>query len=198
MSQAINYTKPIPQRSRNTLIGAGFGTAGMLIYFGALLGIYLSERADFLATNSGKWLPDSADIDLTAPTVIMWTLLLSVVTMQWAVYATARNDRSHSLLALVVTALFGAAVINQIVFIFIQMGLEIDSGSTVGPLIYTLLGSFMAAMGAALAFLLVVALRTLGGEKIASNSQVVSSAAIFWDGLVLVYFVLWLAVFVAK
>ena len=56
----------------------------------------------------------------------MLTMALSVVTMQWAVYAIARDDRPHAYLALGLTGLFGVAVINQTVFLYNQMGFVVS------------------------------------------------------------------------
>ena len=123
-------------RRRTLQVGAGFASAAVLMYFGGLLGVYFSERADFLRANPGQsWIPAGARVELTAPTVMAWTLLLSVVTMQWAVHATARDDRRHTLMALLVTAMFGVAVINQTAFQYGQMGLAVDGGSLAAPLI---------------------------------------------------------------
>lgn len=198
MSQAnTNYTAPPPQRARNILVGTSFGVACMTMYFGAILGIYLSERAEALEI-SGSWIPGGVDIQLAAPSVIFWTMLFTVVTIQWSVYAAARNDRRHLLLSLSVSALFGIAIINQFFFIFRQMGFQIDGGSQAAPLVYTILGSFMVALVIALIFLLVAGLRSLSGDNTKPNTQLVASAALYWDALTIIYFVIWLAIFVTK
>ncbi len=169
------------------------------MYFGALLGIYLSERADFLSANQGStWIPGGAVLELASPTVMAWTLLLSVVTMQWAVRATSQADRRHILIALLVTALFGVAVINQFVFLFRQMGLEIDDGSVAAPLIYTITGSFLAFLVIAHVFLFIMAVRVLASPQPNVHIDGMSAAALFWHSMVFIYWVLWIAVFVTK
>ncbi len=193
------YISPAPSRSRNVLVGTSLGAGIFLMYFGGLFGIYISERADFLKTNpDSSWIPAGADIQLAAPTVALFTLFFSAATVQWAIYSTCRNDRRHALMALALTALFGVAVVNQMFFIISQAGLTIEGGSKAAPLIYTILGSYITALVVALVFLLVAALRILSGESTAHNSQIVSSAAIFWDALIFVYFILWLIIFVTK
>ncbi|MYE67534.1 MAG: hypothetical protein F4236_05085, partial [Acidimicrobiia bacterium] len=90
----------IAPRRRTLQVGTGFAAAAALMYFGGLLGVYFSERADFLRANPGQsWIPAGARVELTAPTVMAWTLLLSVVTMQWVVHAAKRDDRRHTLIA---------------------------------------------------------------------------------------------------
>lgn len=213
---------PAPQRRRHLFVGTGFATAGVLMYFATLLGIYLSERADFLATADGQsWIPSSADLQLTAPSMIFWTLLLSIVTMQWAVHAAARQDRRHLLLAVVVTGLFGVAIINQMAFIFVQMELAIDGGSQAAPLIYAICGSFVALVAANLIFLSIMALRSLSGQAAggvaadpgpsaatgpsasaatgpSATADAIAAVALSWYAMAFVYVILWVAIFITK
>lgn len=192
-----SYLVAPPQRGRNTLVGTSFAVACMFMYFATLIGIYISERASELK-EVGTWIPNGVNVELLASGVVFWTFLLSVGTIQWAVYSVARNDRKHLLLALSLTALFGAAIINQFFFIFRQMGFVIDGGSKAAPLVYTLLGSFMVALIVAMIFLLVAGLRSLSGEITKPNTQLVASAALYWDALVVIYFIIWILIFVTK
>lgn len=132
------------------------------------------------------------------PTMIFWTLLLSIITMQWAIHAAARQDRRHLLLAVVVTGLFGVAIINQMAFIFVQMELVIDDGSLAAPLIYTICGSFVALVAAALIFLTIMAFHSLGGQSMRHTADGLSAVALLWYAMVLVYFILWIGIFVTK
>ena len=118
--------------------------------------------------------------------------------MQWAVYATARDDRGNALIALGVTFLFGVAVINQVVFLFLQMGLVIDDGSNAVVLIYTISWSHVAMIAIALAYMALWAFRNAASASTTVNSQGIASLAVFWYAIVIVYQVIWLAIFVAK
>jgi heme/copper-type cytochrome/quinol oxidase subunit 3 len=112
-------------------IGTAAFTAIWVMYFGGLFGAYVSSRNTWKLEQDGlaaagervsSWIPDSAQVELTAPTIMTWTLLMSCITMQWAVYSFKRSDRRHGLLALATQAMFGAAVINQVVFQWKQLG----------------------------------------------------------------------------
>ena len=189
----------VAPRRRTLQVGTGFAAAAVLMYFGGLLGVYFSERADFLRANPGQsWIPAGARVELTAPTVMAWTLLLSVVTMQWAVHATARDDRRHTLMALLVTAMFGVAVINQTAFQYGQMGLTVDGGSLAAPLIYTISGSHLALVVVALAYLFIMAVRTLTAPQTSVHLDGMSAAAVLWHVMVFVYLVIWVGLFVTK
>ena len=150
---------PLP-RQRTLLVGTVFGTAASLMYFAALLGVYLRERADALS-GGGEWIPSSANIQLTQPTVAAWTMLMSVVTMQWAVYAIARDDRPHAIIATALTTLFGLSVVVTTSFQYTEMGLVAD-GSTAAVLIYAISGSHLAMIAIGLLFLLLMAFRAPG------------------------------------
>ena len=189
----------IAPRRRTLQVGTGFAAAAVLMYFGGLLGVYFSERADFLRANPGQsWMPPGAAVELTAPTIMAWTLLLSVVTMQWAVHATARDDRRHTLMALLVTAVFGVAVINQTAFQYRQMGLTVDGGSLAAPLIYTISGSHLALVVVTLAYLFIMAVRTLTAPRTSVHLDGMSAAAVLWHVMVFVYLVIWVGLFVTK
>ncbi len=194
-----NAPVSVAPRRRTLQVGTGFAAGGVLMYFGALIGIYLSERSDFRARNPGEsWIPGGVDMPLTSPTVIAWTLLLSVVTMQWAVHSSVAGDRRHTLIALLITGLFGAAVINAMVFYYRQVGLEIDGGSVVAPLIYVVTGSHLVFLVVALVFLFIMAVRVLASPQPSVHVDGMSAAALFWYVMVFVFWVIWLAVYVPK
>ena len=76
-----------------------FGVVGFFVvpvvglFLGFVLGIYLAERADTLAT-ADAWLPKELTIPLQQPNTMLFTLLMSCVTMQWAVSAVATSPKA--------------------------------------------------------------------------------------------------------
>jgi heme/copper-type cytochrome/quinol oxidase subunit 3 len=89
---------PPLERPRVLLIGTVFAIAGIAMMFAGLIGIYLAKRADSLVT-VGSWLPTDLLIPLTQPNMGFATLVLSVVTMQWAVVSIKNDDRTNTYLA---------------------------------------------------------------------------------------------------
>ncbi|MCY4273325.1 MAG: cytochrome c oxidase subunit 3 [bacterium] len=185
-----------PSRPRTLLVGTVFGTAASLMYFAALLGVYLRERADALS-GGGDWIPSSADIQLAQPTVAAWTMLMSAVTMQWAVYAIARDDRAHALMATALTALFGLSVVVMTSFQYTEMGLAADE-SVAAVLIYAISGSHLAMIAVGLVFLLLMAFRALASQYSSRQTDGFVAASIYWYAVVFVYVVIWTAIFVLK
>src|SRR6476660_5109550 len=104
-----------PTRPRLTLLGTALAIGAIVMMFAGLIGIYLSYRTRAIAA-TGIWLPKGAVIPLTPANTGFFTLLLSVVTMRWAVYAVTENDRQHAYLALALTILFGVCFINMTSF----------------------------------------------------------------------------------
>jgi len=211
LAHAVVTEAPAPfvPRKRTLQIGTAAFTAIWVMYFGGLFGAYVSARnsfkdlqADIVARDGGtaaSWIPDSAQVELTAPTIMAWTLLMSIITMQWAVYSFKRNDRRHSLIALATQAMFGAAVINQVVFQWNQLGLVIDDpGSGATPLIYAITASHVAMIAVALCLLAFAAFRALASSNTSDHVDVAASAATFWYAMVGLYFVIWILIFITK
>ncbi len=211
LAHAVVRDAPAPfvQRKRPLQIGTAAFTAIWVMYFGGLFGAYVSSRNTWKLEQDGlaaagervsSWIPDSAQVELTAPTLMTWTLLMSCITMQWAVYSFKRSDRRHGLLALATQAMFGAAVINQVVFQWKQLGLVIDdtSGSSAATLIYTITASHVAMIIVAMCLLAFAAFRALASSDTKDHVDVVASAATFWYAMVGLYFIIWILIFITK
>ena len=211
LAHAVVSEAPAPfvPRKRTLQMGTAVFTAIWVMYFGGLFGAYVSSRNTWKLEQDGlaaagervsSWIPDSAQVELTAPTIMTWTLLMSCITMQWAVYSFKRSDRRHGLLALATQAMFGAAVINQVVFQWKQLGLVIDdtSGSSAATLIYTITASHVAMIIVAMCLLAFAAFRALASSDTKDHVDVVASAATFWYAMVGLYFIIWILIFITK
>ena len=64
----------VAPRARTVQVGTAFAISGVLMYFGALFGIYLNTRSQFVK-GGVDWIPGDVDMQLTAPTIIAWTLV---------------------------------------------------------------------------------------------------------------------------
>lgn len=182
-------------RPRTLVVGTALGTGAVLAFFAVLLGIYLETRSDALAAGD-TWIPEGT-ISLVPGGMMAITMALSVVTMQWAVYSIARDDRTHAYLALGLTALFGVAVINQTVFLYNQMGFVIGEGVP-ALLIYVITGSHLAMLVAAIIFVGLMAFRALAGQYTSRQTDGITSAAVFWDATVVVYAAIYYAIYIVK
>lgn len=181
---------PLPRR-RELIFGSAFATAGVVMVMATLIGAYLAARHGA----AGQWFTQNP-IPLTQPNMQLLTLAMSVVTMQWAVYAIARDDRPHTYLALGVTLLLGAAFVNQTSFLYHQAAVTMAQPE--GPLFYAVTGTHLAMVLAAMLFVVLMAFRALGGNFSSRQPDGIAAAAVLWDAAVAVYAVIWFAVYILK
>lgn len=185
-----------PRRPRVLLVGSALAAVASAMTVVAMTAAYLQARSDVLAEGDA-WLPEGTTIPLTPANMIFGTLLLSVVTMQWAVYALRNHDRPHAYFALGITLLFGVAAINQTAFLYSQMGLVVrDAPQAV--LIYAITGTHIAMMAAGLIFAVVMGFQALGGQLTGRAAEGMSAAALYWYVTVGVYSVVWYAIYITK
>ena len=90
-AHALPAAPPV-QRPRVLVVGTAFASAAAIMTFVGLIGIYLTQRASIIGAGD-TWIPKGSTIPLQQPTTMLFTLLMSAVTMQWAVHAIANNDR---------------------------------------------------------------------------------------------------------
>jgi heme/copper-type cytochrome/quinol oxidase subunit 3 len=187
---------PPPTRPRVLIVGTAFATAATLMVLVGLVGVYLLERAAVISAGD-TWLPEGVIIPLQQPTVMLFTLLASSVTIQWAVYAVARNDKVNTYIALGMTFLFGFGFVNMCSYLYTLMGLDITA-SPQAVLIYAISGAHLAMLIGAMLFVAVTSFRALAGQETSRAHDGVSASALFWHATVAAYFVIWYAVYVTK
>jgi heme/copper-type cytochrome/quinol oxidase subunit 3 len=184
-----------PARPRVLLIGTALASAAAFMAIIAMVGVYLSERAAVLA-NDAIWLPEGTSIPLTPANIAFATMLLSAVTMWWAVYSVGNNDRPMAYLALGLTIFFGIAVINATTFLYTETGIAVSS--TTGLLFYAITGAHIAMIIAGLVFASVMTIRTLGGEYHGRDREGLVAAALFWYVTIAAMAVIWYAIYITK
>lgn len=176
-------------------MGTAFAAVAVGMFFAGLIGTYLIMRAQTLA-GGDVWLQDVV-IPLQPPNMMMVTLLLSCVSMQWAFWAVARNDRVNAYVALGLTLMLGAAVLNAQYWMYRQMSLGVGD-SIQAVLIYAVTASFLALLVSAMAYLAVITFKTLGGQYGPHQHGGPAGAAMFWYVTVAVFAVIWYAVYITK
>lgn len=183
-------TVALPRR-REMLFGSAFAAAAASMVIVVLLANYLIERT----AGGANWLADNP-IPLTQPNMMLLTLGMSVVTMQWAVYSISRDDRYHAYMAIGATMLLGLAFINQTTFVYKMAGVTIDQPE--GPLFYAVTAGHMVLMAVALAFLLLVLFRIFAGQYSSRMPDGVGAVAVLWYAGVALYALIWFAIYVQK
>ena len=182
-------------RPRTIVVGALLATGAAFMAFAALVSLYVQQRQAARAAGL-EWFPEGT-VELGPAGMMMMTLVLSMVTVQWAVQAARTEDRPHGFIALGVTLMFGAAVINQFWFVYQDTAFAIDGGRA-QLLFYAVTGSFIAMLIAGMAMLAVTTIRSLMGPFGRELAHGVQAAAAYWHMLVLCYFLIWYVIFINK
>ncbi len=188
---------PVPEatRPRTVVVGALLGAAAAFIVFAGLVSVYVQQRQAARAAGT-EWFPEGS-VELGPAGMMMMTLALSMVTVQWAVQAARTEDRPHGFIALGVTLLFGASVVNQFWFVYADTGFAIDGGRA-ELLFYAVTGSFVAMLIIGMAMMVVATVRSLMGPFGRELAHGVQAAAAYWHMCVLSYFIVWYVVFITK
>jgi cytochrome c oxidase subunit 3 len=195
LTHALPPAPPV-QRPRVLVVGTAFVSAATIMVFAGLIAVYLSQRANVVA-DGGTWLPREISIPLQQPTTTFFSLLMSVVTMQWAVSAIARNDRINAYLAMGITLVFGFSAIVMTSYQYALMGLDIDANPQ-SVLIYTISGLHLIMLVIAMIFISLMTFRAMAGQFTARQHDGVTAAALFWYAMVAVYALIWLSIYVTK
>lgn len=190
-SPAIITPARTAPRRREMLLGTAFATSGVVMLMLTLVGAYLAARN----AAGASWLASNV-IPLTQPNMQMAGLALSAVTIQWAVYAINNDDRTNTYVALGATLLLGAAFVNQTIFLWKFVAITGDQPEA--SLFYAVTGTHVALVLAAMVFVVFVAFRALGGQYSSRNPDGIAAAAVLWDAAVVLYVVIWVAVYIMK
>jgi heme/copper-type cytochrome/quinol oxidase subunit 3 len=187
---------PPPERPRVLLVGTALTAAGVSAAILAMVALYTQARAQRVGAGE-RWIPEDTIIPLTPGNMGMVTLLMSAVTVAWAVYALRGNDRVHAFLALGLTFMFGVAFFTDTAYLWQQMNLGIRD-SVMALLMYAITGAHVAMVGGGLLFLLVMGFRALGGQLTGRAAEGLNAAALFWYVTIGVYAVVWYAIYITK
>lgn len=180
----------LPKR-RQTVAGAAFAAASSAMLVVLLLGNYLEIRSA-----SEKFF-DGVSMPLAQPNVMFWGLGLSVLSIQWAVWAIARDERSQAYWAIGITALLVLSFLNSTWYLMSQsdlaVGVQPEAGAT-----FAVVGAHVAMVLVGLLMVAVMAFRTFGGQFSSRYPDGWSAAALYWHTTVGVYVLVWYAVYVTK
>lgn len=201
MAGIVRAPAPPPTRPRTLLVGTALAAAATIMVFAGLFGIYISLRQnnEFLVENGlggTVWFPELA-VQIAPGTMMLFTSWISAFTISWAVQAVKADDRRHAYIALGLTLLMGAAIMNQAVFAVNDFGQPIDR-NIASLMLYVLYGSFIAALAGAMGFVLLMGLRAIAGQFDSKNADGIQAAALYWYSIVLIYAVLWYTITITK
>lgn len=182
-------------RPRTLLVGTMFAIVACGMFFAGVFGIYLKERHDQLAAGQ-EWLKKN-QISLVPGGMMMATAAMSVITIAWAVQAIRNDDRKHAYIALALTLLFGVANLNQQVFYYKDMKLEVGAEVS-NLLIYVITGAHVAMLIGAMVFVALGAFRAFAGQYSARQSDGIEAASYFWYATMAMYTLIYYGIYITK
>lgn len=190
------------QQMSNGMLGFILFAASEVMFFGGLFAAYFIARAD-----APQWPPVDALEALkaagtassaTAELKLEWVLtaiatailVTSSVTMQLGVWAIQRGDRTKLIRWLIISIALGLS------FLVIQMydysQLEFRARDTIfGTTFYTLTGFHGLHVFAGALFMVVILMRSMGGQFSAKNHEAVEACSFYWHFVDVV----WIALF---
>ena len=197
LSPLATAPPPPARRPRVLLIGSAFGAVASALVVLTLLAVYLQVRDDFLDSGGTGGTPDDFILPLTPGGMGMVTLLMSVVTVSWAVWALRRDDRPHAYLAIGITLLLGIAFINATVYLYQSLALPLTF-SGLGGLLYIVTGSHLVMTVVGMVFVAAMGFQSLGGQLTGRDAEGMSAAALYWYVTVAVYAAIYYGIYITK
>jgi heme/copper-type cytochrome/quinol oxidase subunit 3 len=197
VSPLVAAPPPAPRRPRVLLIGSAFGSVASALVVLATLAVYLQVRDDFIDSGGSGGVPDDFVLPLTPGGMAMVTLLMSLVTVSWAVWALRRDDRPHAYLAVGVTLLLGIAFVNATVYLYQQISLPLTF-SGLGGLFYIVTGAHLVMAVVGMVFIAVMGFQSLGGQLTGRDADGMSAAALYWYVTVAVYGAIYYGIYITK
>jgi len=121
---------PAPQQApkRQLFVGTALASAAGTMLLGGMLAVWLQFRADAPYRESARrglikdWMPEKIVVPEVAANMMLIAFFVVCIMAQWAVWSAKRGDRTHTAMALGMSALIGLAALNSQVFIWTQMG----------------------------------------------------------------------------
>ena len=180
-------------RNRGTVsaaaIAAGVGL-GMLV--AGLVAAYLAMRS-----GRAEWPAENMKFDNYTATMLVVTLLMSSVTLEWASHGIRNDLRGQSLAAFGITVGLIAAFLNGLWYLVDK--LEFGAGAhPYGTVVHTMLFVSGAAVVIGLGYIVLTFLRTAGHQLTMANFALMRSTAWFWHFVVAAWVAVYYAVYITK
>jgi len=182
-------TDPMPP----SLLGVILFVASECIFFAALFGAYFTIRA-----GATPWPPKGIEgLELPLPAISTTFLVLSSVTMQFAVWAIRRGDRATMLRFLKLTLLLGAVFLGGQLYDYSQLGFSVRD-TAYGTTFFTMTGFHGAHVAGGLVFIYLMLARGWSGQITRDNHTALEGCAIYWHFVDVVWLGLFSTLYLLK
>ncbi|MGH9158265.1 MAG: cytochrome c oxidase subunit 3 [Acidimicrobiales bacterium] len=160
--------------------------------FGGLLAAYLELRRTVV-----PWPPEDIDIDQYFGNMMVLTMVLGVIPVEWACHALRRGLTRQAMAGLAVTIGLGLAFLNLLSFTAGHVGF--DAASHPYGLVLTALVMLLGiSVAAGVAMVTLTLVRTAGGQQGPHDHEQARVAACWWHFTVGASIAVWYAIVVLK
>jgi len=184
-------TTPPDRRSAFPLAVVAVGLA-LATLIGGLVAAYLTLRS-----GADTWPPEDTTRDNYTSTTLAITVLLGMVTIEWAAFAIRRRERGQSLAALGITLGFSIAFVNGLYYLITEMEAEVGESAFSTVVHALLVVSFLAGL-LALIFVLVTFFRNAGHQLSEANYWLMRGTANYWHIAAGVYIAAYYTIYITK
>lgn len=186
---------PAPPRPRLLFVATALASTAMGMLFAGMLAVWIALR-DAAGGTTAAWMPKGVAVPGVAANMMLMIMLGGSVLAQWAVYAMARDVRRDAVVAIGLLVVFALAAFNAQAYIYQQMGVAVRD--RYGSVFYSVTGTFLAALLAAMVMAVIVVFRSLGGRYTSKRHEGIAALALFWHFLTAVFSAVWFVVYVVK
>ena len=168
---------------------AGIGAIGVV---GGLVAAYLALRS-----SADAWPPENTSFDNYTATTITLTVLMAMVTIEWAAYGIRKGFRGQSLFGFGITTLFALAYLNGLAFLI--NGFKFEPGSSAyATVVHALCGTAFVIGVIATGAVVVTGLRAVGNQLRTDNQSLLRGAALLWHAASIAWIAAYYTIYVSK
>ncbi|CAA9238553.1 MAG: hypothetical protein AVDCRST_MAG50-1547 [uncultured Acidimicrobiales bacterium] len=184
-------TAPADRRSAFPLAVVAIGLALTTLTAG-LVAAYLTLRS-----GAAEWPPEDASRDTYTAVTLAVTMILGMVTIEWAAFSIRRRERGQSLAAMAITLGFAIAFINGLYYLITQIEAGVGDSAYFTVVHALLVVPFLAGL-LALIFVLVTLVRNAGHQLSEANYWLMRGTANFWHIAAVMYIAAYYTIFITK
>jgi heme/copper-type cytochrome/quinol oxidase subunit 3 len=190
---AAGATRPGAEARRGILpLGVSLAGAGALMIMGGLVGAYLAVKS-----GTPEWPPADTEFDNYTAATLVITVLMAMVTIEWAGYAIRNVFRGQALFAFALTTLLGVAHLALLAYLITAFAFGVGD-TPYATVVYalTLVPWFLGAI--AVCGVVVVGLRALGHQLASDNYALIRSVANLWHVAAIAWLIAYYTVYITK
>jgi cytochrome c oxidase subunit 3 len=175
------------------LLGVILFVASECVFFAALFGAYFTVRAQ-----ATVWPPKGIEgLEVPLPAIATAMLILSSVTMQFAIWAIRRGDRRTMMRFLKLTLLLGGVFLGMQAYDYAHLGFSIHD-TVYGTTFFTMTGFHGAHVAGGLVFIYLMLSRGWQGQLSRENHTALEGCAIYWHFVDIVWVGLFATLYLLK